>query len=52
MSDMYLLLIVVILGVVEGLIEFLLVFSMGYMIIVGYLLGFEGDMVKIFEVVI
>lgn len=52
MSDIYLLLVVVILGVVEGLIEFLFVFSIGYMIIVGYLLGFEGDIVNIFEVVI
>lgn len=41
-----------ILGVVEGLTEFLPVSSTGHMIIVGHLLGFEGDTAETFEVVI
>lgn len=52
MSDMHSLLIAAILGVVEGLTEFLPVSSTGHMIIVGHLLGFEGDTAKTFEVVI
>lgn len=52
MSDMHSLLIPAILGVVEGLTEFLPVSSTGHMIIVGHLLGFEGDTAKTFEVVI
>lgn len=40
------------LGVVEGLTEFLPVSSTGYMIIVGYSLGFRGDTAKALEVVI
>lgn len=46
------LLIAAILGVVEGLTEFLPVSSTGHMIIVGNLLGFTGDTAKSFEVVI
>ena len=49
---MHSLLIAAILGVVEGLTEFLPVSSTGHMIIVGHLLGFEGDTAKTFEVVI
>ncbi|HEF0063753.1 MULTISPECIES: undecaprenyl-diphosphate phosphatase [Citrobacter] len=52
MSDMHSLLVAAILGVVEGLTEFLPVSSTGHMIIVGHLLGFEGDTAKTFEVVI
>lgn len=52
MSDMHSLLVAAILGVVEGLTEFLPVSSTGHMIIVGHLLRFEGDTAKTFEVVI
>ncbi|RJT27679.1 undecaprenyl-diphosphate phosphatase [Buttiauxella izardii] len=52
MSDLHSLVIAAILGVVEGLTEFLPVSSTGHMIIVGHLLGFEGDKAKTFEVVI
>lgn len=52
MSDIHSLLIAAILGVVEGLTEFLPVSSTGHMIIVGHLLGFEGDTANTFEVVI
>ncbi|WP_317179346.1 undecaprenyl-diphosphate phosphatase [Lelliottia amnigena] len=52
MSDMHSLLVAAILGVVEGLTEFLPVSSTGHMIIVGHLLGFEGETAKTFEVVI
>ena len=52
MSDIHSLLVAAILGVVEGLTEFLPVSSTGHMIIVGHLLGFEGDTANTFEVVI
>ncbi|WP_314143715.1 undecaprenyl-diphosphate phosphatase [Buttiauxella noackiae] len=52
MGDLHSLVIAAILGVVEGLTEFLPVSSTGHMIIVGHLLGFEGDTAKTFEVVI
>ena len=52
MSDIHSLLVAAILGVVEGLSEFLPVSSTGHMIIVGHLLGFEGETADTFEVVI
>ena len=52
MADIHQLWVAVILGVVEGLTEFLPVSSTGHMIIVGHLLGFEGDKAETFEVVI
>ena len=52
MSDIHSLLVAAILGVVEGVTEFLPVSSTGHMIIVGHLLGFEGDTANTFEVVI
>lgn len=52
MSDLHSLVIAAILGVVEGVTEFLPVSSTGHMIIVGHLLGFEGQKAETFEVVI
>lgn len=52
MSDLHSLIIAAILGIVEGLTEFLPVSSTGHMIIVGHLLGFEGETADTFEVVI
>ncbi|ANI30142.1 UDP pyrophosphate phosphatase [Yersinia entomophaga] len=52
MTDMYSLFVAFILGVVEGLTEFLPVSSTGHMIIVGHLLGFTGEKAETFEVII
>ncbi|QKJ88724.1 Undecaprenyl-diphosphatase [Paramixta manurensis] len=52
MADIHQLWVAAILGIVEGLTEFLPVSSTGHMIIVGHLLGFEGDTAETFEVVI
>jgi undecaprenyl-diphosphatase len=50
--ELSLLLKALILGVVEGLTEFLPISSTGHMILVGSLLNFNGEVGKVFEVVI
>ena len=52
MTDPLLLLKALILGIVEGLTEFLPISSTGHMIIVGDLLDYTGPQAKVFEIVI
>lgn len=49
---MFSLWIAIVIGIVEGLTEFLPVSSTGHMILVGNMIGFEGDLADSFEVVI
>ena len=50
--DIYLILKAIVLGLVEGLTEFLPISSTGHLILVGDLLNFNDDKGKAFEVII
>ena len=50
--DLILLLKAAVMGVVEGLTEFLPISSTGHLILAGSLLDFTGDRVKVFEIAI
>ena len=50
--DIIFLLKAIIIAIVEGLTEFIPVSSTGHMILIGWAIGFEGEFVKMFEVVI
>lgn len=51
-SGFVLLLKAIVLGIVEGITEFLPISSTGHMILVGHFINFEGDFAKLFEIVI
>lgn len=52
MIDIIFILKAIIIGIVEGLTEFIPVSSTGHMILIGSLINFNGEFVKMFEVVI
>lgn len=52
MGSLILIIKAIILGIVEGITEFLPISSTGHMIIVGKFINFSGDFAKLFEVVI
>ena len=51
-TNILLLLKAIIIGIVEGITEFLPISSTGHMIIVGHFINFEGDFPKLFEIII
>src|SRR5689334_19145274 len=51
-TNILLLLKAIIIGIVEGITEFLPISSTGHMIIAGHFINFEGDFPKLFEIII